>query len=99
MYFFEDVKTEDSVTGWTDFDLIKAERALEEEALFQIGEAYERASVQYDVLYVGDDGMKVVGDGLCRRMKGSPSETVPFVGYHDLEKEKRTLRVITHSSS
>lgn len=80
VYFFEDVKTEDIITGGADFDLTRTERALEEDALFHIGETYKRKSMKHDVLGIGDDGMKVAGERICEGMEGSPTETVPFVG-------------------
>lgn len=88
VYFFEDVKTEDGITRGANFDLSRTERALEEVALFPIGEAYGWTSVKDDVLCRGYDGMKVVGERIRRCMEGSPTETVPFFGYHDLEKRK-----------
>ena len=49
--------------------------------------------MKHDVLYIGEDGMKVAGDRIRRRMEGSPTETVPFVGYHNLEKREEKKRL------
>ena len=53
VYFFEDVETEDSITGGTHFNLTSTERALEEDALFQIREAYKRTSMKHDAVPTG----------------------------------------------